>query len=90
MPNPTTPGAIAAVFDRSLHRGVTYRTYGDRGQHKRPMVHRWPSSKIRGSIPITMALPIEIYDTSPLMRRLLRVPYGGPLRTWTLGNGRQP
>jgi len=40
-------------------RGVTFRTYGQNGEHRRPMVHRFPYTKLKGSVPMLEALVME-------------------------------
>ena len=66
------PDTLAHLFDCTMQKAVTSRTYGDRGQHKRPMFHRWPCAKVRGSVPMSQVMILNIYDSSPLMRALVQ------------------
>jgi len=70
MPNPA-PGTHIAALNSIYGQGVTYRAYAD-GRLKRPMIHRWHYTKIRGAVPLWHAQCIEIYDTTPLLRQMMR------------------
>lgn len=56
-----------------MERGVTYRVYGDRGQFKRPMTHRWPASRMHGVTQTVRGLFVEnVTRANPLFERLSR------------------
>jgi hypothetical protein len=58
---------ITDLIVDSFKRGVTFRKtlYGER-----PMFHRWPASKIRGSITALEFMCRSIYRTNPLLMAL--------------------
>jgi hypothetical protein len=58
---------VSRTISSYANRGVTYRRYGQRGELQRMMVHRFPSEKLRGSVPWLTA---QLQTSNALFRKL--------------------
>lgn len=63
---------FAEIVSRTFAAGVTFRRYGLHGELQRPMFHRFPASKLRGSIPASSLLASNVTRKNALLDRLKR------------------
>lgn len=62
--------AVTEYFQSYLSaRRVSFRVYGDRGQYRRPIVHRFP---IKGGATIAEAMVENVVSHNSLFNRLIR------------------
>lgn len=62
---------VSDTVEWMTSRAVTLRRYGANGEYVRPMIHRWPKSKVRGSVTF---LEYSISAHNRLLKRLFPGP----------------
>jgi hypothetical protein len=64
--------SFADVVRNTLAAGVTFRRYGELGELRRPMIHRFPAKRLKCDCSVADLIAESIRRSNPLLQRLMQ------------------